>query len=275
MIDYHMHTKLCGHATGEMADYVKEAVKCGLDEIGFSDHLPMDGGKENNLSMGPDELPGYVNEVISLRKSFPEIRIKLGIEADYVPGNESYLKEILAKYDFDYVIGSVHFIGDWAFDHPGEIENWNGKDVTSVYKDYFELLRKSARTSLFDIIGHTDLVKKFGHRPDNGLSEDLKDTARAFKENDVAIEINTSGLRKPVNEIYPSREILAIYKEFNVPIVFGSDAHCVEDVGKGLDEALKLAEQAGYEEFVSFENRTRLVHKINYNNLMELNVSTY
>ncbi|MEE9260745.1 MAG: histidinol-phosphatase HisJ [Candidatus Scalindua sediminis] len=272
MIDYHVHTKLCGHATGEMVDYVREAIRGGLDEIGFSDHLPMKGGKEDNLTMTLDELPNYVDEVMSLRKSFPEIQIKLGIEADYVPGNESYIKDILAGYSFDYVIGSVHYIGTWAFDHPEKLDEWDKKEVDLVYKEYFELLRKSARTSLFDIIGHCDLVKKFGHRPSTGLSKELNDTAQVFKEHKVALEINTSGLRKPVNEIYPSYETLRLYQKYGIPIVFGSDAHAPRDVGRDFDKAISLAKQAGYKEFVTFESRKKVAYKLNSRSPEGLNV---
>lgn len=249
-----------------MADYVKEAISSELDEIGFSDHLPLNGdrGKEQNLSMAFDELPDYVNEVINLRKAFPEIRIKLGIEADYIPGTESYTRELLTKYHFDYVMGSVHYIGEWAFDHPGERKKWDNKDVDLVYKEYFEILRKSARTSLFDIIGHCDLVKKFGNRPTGELSGDLDDTAKVFKECGVAVEINTSGLRKPVNEIYPSSEILKVYKKYDIPIVFGSDAHTPGDVGRDFDKAISLARLAGYEEFVTFENRKMKRQRLDY-----------
>ena len=266
MIDYHIHTSRCGHADGEMADYVRKAIACELDEIGFNDHLPLHGdrGKELGLAMALAELPDYVNEVLELRKSFPEIRIKLGIEADYTPDSVSYTRDLLKKYNFDYVMGSVHYIGEWAFDHPGERKKWDSRDVDLVYKEYFELLRKSARTLLFDIIGHCDLVKKFGNRPENELSEDLENTAKVFKECGVAVEINTSGLRKPVNEIYPSFEILKVYKKYDVPIVFGSDAHTLGDVGKDLDKAMLLAGQAGYEEFVTFENRNMQSHKLDY-----------
>ncbi|MFQ5965612.1 MAG: histidinol-phosphatase HisJ [Candidatus Scalinduaceae bacterium] len=274
MIDYHMHTKLCGHASGEMEDYVKEAIRNGLDEIGFSDHLPMNDGKENNLTMTLEELPVYISKVMHLRKSFPEIQIKLGIEADYIPGNESYIKEILTRYPFDYVIGSVHYIGKWAFDHPKELKGWDKKNVDLVYKEYYELLRESARTSLFDIIGHCDLVKKFGHRPKNGLLKELNETAQVFKEYKVALEINTSGLRKPVNEIYPSLEILKLYREHGIHIVFGSDAHAPDDVGRDFDKAILLARQAGYKEFVTFDNRKSSAHKLNYSRRHEeLNAS--
>jgi len=273
MIDYHIHTKLCGHATGGPIDYVKEAIKCGLDEIGFSDHLPMDGGKESNLTMSHEELPEYINDVMSLQSLFSEIRIKLGIEADYIPGNEPYIEEILTRYPFDYVIGSVHYIGEWTFDHPNYIKEWDNKDINVVYREYFELLRKSAGTSLFDIIGHCDLVKKFGHRPSADLSMEMDHTVRVFKECNVALEINTSGLRKPVNEIYPSCEVLKLCKKYGVPIVFGSDAHTPGDVGKGFDKAMSLARQIGFEEFVTFERRMRVGHKLNYESPERVNAS--
>ncbi len=266
MIDYHMHTNRCGHADGEMADYVREAINCGLDEIGFNDHLPLRGdrGKELGLAMALDELKDYVDDVLELRKSFPEIKIKLGIEADYTPDSVTYTKELITRHEFDYVMGSVHYIGEWAFDHPGERDKWDSKDVDLVYKEYFELLRKSACTMLFDIIGHCDLVKKFGNRPSHELLDDLEETAKVFKECGVAVEINTSGLRKPVNEIYPSCEILKVYKRFDIPIVFGSDAHTPGDVGKDLEKAVSLAGQAGYKEFVTFENRNMKNHKLDY-----------
>ncbi|MDR4504053.1 MAG: histidinol-phosphatase HisJ [Candidatus Scalindua sp.] len=259
MIDYHTHTSLCGHATGKMDDYVKEALRCGLDELGFSDHLPMKGGKENNLTMKMEELPVYVGEVERLRSVFPDIRIKLGIEADYIPGNEPYLREILARYKFDYVIGSVHYIGNWAFDHPDERDRWNNTEAESVYANYFDLLRKSARSGLFDIIGHSDLVKKFGNRSKADLSHELNETAQVFAKHDVAVEINTSGLRKPVGEMYPSEEILIVYQKYNIPIVFGSDAHMPEEVGKDFDKAVFLARQCGYESYVTFKQRERAV----------------
>ncbi|GAX62852.1 histidinol phosphatase and related hydrolases of the PHP family [Candidatus Scalindua japonica] len=266
MIDYHIHTSRCGHADGKMIDYVKKAIECGIDEIGFNDHLPLNGdsGKVLGLAMGLEELPGYVKEVKQLRKLFPQIRIKLGVEADYTPESVSYTRELLNKYNFDYVVGSVHYIGEWAFDHPGEREKWDSKDVDLVYKDYFELLRKSARTSLFDIIGHCDLVKKFGDRPNNEISQDLEDTAKVFKECGVAIEINTSGLRKPVSEIYPSCDILNVYQKYDIPIVFGSDAHTPDDVGRDFDKAMLLAEQAGYKEFVTFDNRKKQCHRLDF-----------
>jgi histidinol-phosphatase (PHP family) len=107
-------------------------------------------------------------------------------------------------------------------------------------------------------------VKKFGNRATGEISKDLDDTAKVFKECGVAIEINTSGLRKPVGEIYPSCEILKVYRKYDVPIVFGSDAHAPDDVGRDFDKAVSLARQAGYQEFVTFENRKMKHQKLDY-----------
>jgi histidinol-phosphatase (PHP family) len=105
-------------------------------------------------------------------------------------------------------------------------------------------------------------VKKFGNRPSHELLDDLEETAKVFKECGVAVEINTSGLRKPVHEIYPSYEILKVYKRFDIPVVFGSDAHTPDEVGRDFDKATTLAAEAGYDEYVTFENRKMKSHKL-------------
>lgn len=255
MIDYHIHTKRCGHAEGEMAEYVEQAIAAGLAEIGFSDHLPFPHKRDAGYTMAPEELPGYVKEVEALRRRYPQIRIKLGIEADYFPGGEKETERLVKTYPFDYVLGSIHFIDGWGFDIPEEKDTWKGKDVEAVYRSYFALLRESARLPFFDIIGHSDLVKKFGHRPGSPLKEEIEETARVFKEEGVAVEVNTSGLRKPAKEIYPSRILLEAYRRVAVPIVFGSDAHAPKEVGQDFDHAVALAKSVGYQEALIFEKR--------------------
>ena len=255
MIDYHIHTKRCGHAEGEMAEYVEQAIAAGLPEIGFSDHLPFLHKRDPRYTMALEELPDYVEEVERLRARYPKIRIKLGIEADYFPGREQETEKLIASYAFDYVLGSVHFIDGWGFDIPEEKESWQGKDVDAVYRKYFELLRQSARISFFNIIGHSDLVKKFGHRPNTALDREVNQTARIFKEEGMSVEVNTSGLRKPAQEIYPSKVLLEAYYHYGVPIVFGSDAHAAKEVGKDFDQAALLAREVGYQEALIYEGR--------------------
>lgn len=255
MIDYHIHTKRCGHAKGEMGQYVERAIEAGLKEIGFSDHLPFFHRWDPGYTMAPEELPRYVADVEGLRARYPKIRIKLGIEADYFPGEERQTETVLKTYPFDFVLGSVHFIDGWGFDIPEEEKNWEGKDVNRIYRDYFKLLRQAAEVGFFDIIGHTDLVKKFGHRPTEPLDGEIEKTAALFKKVGVAVEINTSGLRKPVREIYPALEILKVYRRYEIPIVFGSDAHAPEEVGGDFDKAIAHARAAGYSEALIYEKR--------------------
>ena len=254
--DYHMHTPLCGHASGHPEEYANHALKMGLKEIGFSDHAPFVVKPLQGITMKMDELPLYHTMIEDVRARFKgRLEVRIGIEADFVPGYEKQTKTILDAYPYDYVIGSVHFIKDWGFDNPEERGKWNEHDVDGVYRDYFELLRASARTGFFDIIAHPDLVKKFGHRATTNITGDIEQTAKAFKETGVAVEINTSGRRKTVGEMYPALRDLTIYRKAGVPLTFGSDAHKPEEVGCDYDKAAELAKQAGYKEYVMFKGR--------------------
>ena len=254
-VDYHMHTPLCGHAVGEPAEYVEQAIQVGLEEIGFSDHAPLVSHEDARYTMKREELPVYHRMIESVQKKYKDFTIKLGIESDYIPGFEPKTKEILSGYPYDFVIGSVHFIDRWAFDDPEQKVKWKDKDIDRVYRDYYKLLRQSAESRLFDIMGHVDLVKKFGHRPGADMTEEVRRTAEVFKKAGVAVEVNTSGLRKPVNEIYPSLAVLKIYREAGVPITFSSDSHDPRDVGRDYDKARDLALAAGHREYLVFSKR--------------------
>jgi len=260
--DYHMHTPLCEHAVGTPSQYAETALTMGLEEIGFSDHMPFESFDEPGIRMRLGQLPEYHQMIENVREQYKDrLKIKVGIEADFILGCEEEIKKILSGYAYDYIIGSVHYIDSWGFDNPEQSEGWEKQDVNDVYRDYHKTLRQSAQTSMYDIIGHADLVKKFGHRATADLSDEIRETAEVFKKCGLAIEINTSGLRKPVGEIYPSLFDLKIYCEVGVPIVFGSDAHHYEEVAQDFDKALDLAKQAGYKEYVLFGQR-KIVKKI-------------
>ena len=128
-------------------------------------------------------------------------------------------------------------------------------DTDHIYRQYYEYLRMSASSGLFDIMAHVDLVKKFGHKPTVDMSDVIKETAEVFKSSGVIVEINTSGLRKPVKEIYPSLDVLKIYYAFGIPITFGSDSHCPAQVGMDFDKGIELARAAGYSEYVLLTQR--------------------
>ena len=254
-VDYHMHTPLCGHASGEPELYVEQAMRVGLEEIGFSDHAPLVSHEDARYTMNTSQLPLYHEMIHRVQKKYINFKIKLGLKADFIPGFEDKTKSILNGYPYDFVIGSIHFIDRWAFDDPEEKIKWKDKDIDRVYCDYYDLLRRSALSGLYDIMGHVDLVKKFGHRANQDMTDEIVKTAGVFKQAGVAVEVNTSGLRKPVHEIYPSLEVLKIYHKSGVPITFSSDAHDPKDVGKDYDKAVALAEEAGYREYLVFKKR--------------------
>lgn len=261
LMDYHIHTKLCGHAQGEMDEYIKQAMVVGIKEMGFADHIPMyflpKEERDCTIAMLEDELPEYVDAVLTRKEENPDLAIRLGLEADFIPGQEATLQEYLKEYPFDYVIGSIHFLDQWGFDNPHFIEVYQEWDINKLYKRYFELVQQAAASRLFDIIGHLDLIKKFGHRPTEDITGLYEETIKIIKESDVAIEINTAGLRVPAKEMYPTRDILQLCKRYDVPITLGSDAHKPEQVGMNFPEAVNTLKEIGIDKLVVFEKRKR------------------
>ena len=258
MLDYHIHTEYCNHAVGGVPEYARYASTLSLREIGFADHLPMLKWSMPEYAMSFEQLPEYVRDVQHARQQFPELKIKLGIEADYYsPDEEDATRALLQQHPFDYIYGSVHFINDWAIDDPRNLHRWDEQGVDVIYREYFHRLQQASRSGIFDIISHTDVVKKFGHRPTKDISSLLEETVQAYKESDVAVEINSSGLRKPVKEIYPSPQILRLLKQYEIPIVFGSDAHHPQEIGKDFAYVKQVVKEFGFTELVVFERRQR------------------
>jgi histidinol-phosphatase (PHP family) len=256
--DYHMHTPLCRHATGEPIDYARQAVILGLSEIGFSDHSPMRRDDFDDWRMRFDQLDEYVEKVRKAQKEFPQLQIRLSLEVDYLPGQEDWIRELSRRHPWDYLIGSVHYVSDsWAIDNPNKLSEWKHRDAFEVWSVYFERLTMAAETGFFEIIGHADLPKKFGHRPERDRTPLYEMFLNAAKKNNCAIELNTAGLRKDCREIYPSREILQLAFQKGVAITFGSDAHAPQEVGMNFNEAIQLARSVGYKESIRFEQRKR------------------
>lgn len=258
LVDYHVHTALCGHAVGEMEDYVRVAVQKDLVELGFNDHAPLFHVRDPELAMDSQQLPMYVEQVRDLQRRYSRPRIKLGIEADFVPGYEEDLRRLLDQYDFDYVYGSVHLIDDWRFDdsrlYPHQYE---GRNVEEDYAQFFSLIRQSAQSGLFDVLSHIDLIKKFNYRPDGDIDDLLAETVRVIADAGVCVEVNTSGLRRPCEEIYPSEQILRLCRQNGVPVTLGSDAHSPAEVGLDLIKAVELLRRVGYTQVATFEGRER------------------
>jgi histidinol-phosphatase (PHP family) len=260
--DYHMHTPLCRHAVGEPVDYARRAVEIGLTEIGFSDHSPMRRDNSDNWRMNFSQLDEYVTKVRKAQRDFPQLTIRLALEVDFIPGHEDWIRELAALHPWDYFIGSVHYVSDsWAIDDPQKLSEWKNRDALEVWTTYFERLTKAAESKLFEIIGHADLPKKFGHKPTQDCAPLYEKFLDAAKKSGGTIELNTAGLRKDCKEIYPSHEILQLAFQKGVPITFGSDAHAPEEVGMNFAEAIRLARQTGYKECCRFAGRKRQLVK--------------
>jgi histidinol-phosphatase (PHP family) len=254
--DYHMHTPLCRHATGEPTGYARRALELGLKEIGFSDHSPMRQDDFDDWRMKFSELDGYVDSVAQARRDHPGLVIRLALEVDYLPGQEDWIRELAARHPWDYLIGSVHYVSEsWAIDNPAKLSEWKGRDAFEVWQTYFDRLTRAAESKLFDIIGHADLPKKFGIKPRLDCTPLFKRFVTAARAGGAAVELNTAGLRKDCREIYPSPQIVWLLREEKVPITFGSDAHAVEEVGLNLAQAMSLARSQGHRHWRRFEAR--------------------
>jgi histidinol-phosphatase (PHP family) len=256
--DYHMHTPLCRHATGEPTKLAAHALKVGLNEIGFSDHSPMKRDDFDDWRMLERDLDDYVAKVERARRDHPNLTIKLALEVDYLPGHEDWIRDLAARHPWDYLIGSVHYISEsWAIDSPTQISKWKDRKPIEVWTAYFERLTMAAESGLFEIIAHPDLCKKFCFYPEEDCTPLFTRFLEAVKGGDLAMEINTSGLRKDCREIYPSPGIVRLAGQMGVPISFGSDAHAPGEVGMNFAEAIELARGAGYSHSCHFNKRQR------------------
>ena len=256
--DYHMHTPLCRHAVGEPTEYAAQALRVGLSEIGMSDHNPMVRDDYDDWHMVIGELDEYVEKVNKARREYPQLAIKLALEVDYLPGHEDWIRELAGRHPWDYFIGSVHYVTDsWDLDNPKKIAEWKQRDVFEVWTAYFERLTKAAESRLFEIIGHADLCKKFCFVPERDCTALFSQFLQAAKKHDVAIEINTAGLRKDCKEMYPSLKILQMAQGLGVALTFGSDAHAPGEVGMNFAEAVALARSVGYTHCCRFTQRRR------------------
>jgi len=256
LIDLHNHTPLCKHATGEPEEYIVKAIEKGIEVYGFADHAPMEFDYKYRMDF--NEMDKYEQKIISLSQKYDNIKILLGYEVDFTPVVD---KRVLER-NVDYLIGSVHFLDNWGFDNPEFIKEWQNRDVDDIYEEYFSLIEKMANSKLFNIVGHIDLVKVFGHKPKKNIKDIAKNAIKAIKKADMAVEINTAGLRKPVKELYPSDEILQMLLEEKIDITFSSDAHSPEQVGFMLEDAVKKAKDLGFESAVYFEKKSKKVVKL-------------
>lgn len=254
--DYHTHTNLSdGRDTHE--EMFASAQIRDVSEIGFSDHICV---KPVSWAMDVRNIPAMVEAVQMLKQKEGVVRVKQGAEVDFIPGRETETRELLSIIPLDYCIGSVHFIDDWNFDT--DILPYDQISINAFYKTYFKLVCQSAKSGLFDIIGHCDLAKKFAYYPTISLDRIFEETARVFSDYGVTVELNTSGKNKPCAEFYPSLRLLEILHHYKVPVTLGSDAHVEQNIGQYFTDAIALLRYVGYKEVSTFSERKRSAIRI-------------
>jgi histidinol-phosphatase (PHP family) len=286
LVDYHMHLERGPFAPDWLDHFLATARERGVAEIGISEHIyrfreaqeaygawwaPGEQGATAAPAGDSEPPPGTaafaswwwtrrggqsLQEYAGLLTDAAArgLPVRLGIEADYFPGAEGAIRAVKAQAPFDYVIGSVHWIGPWGFDLLGVEGLWDGHDVDQEYRNYFGLLCRAARSGLFNIMAHPDLIKVMGHRPSPALDLEglYTEAAEAFAAGGAAVEVSTAGFRKPVNELYPTPAFLRACQRRGVPLSLASDAHRPEDVGLDFDQAVALARDCGYREVTMF-----------------------
>jgi len=252
LADLHTHTARCGHAQGMEEDYIEKALELGLAAIAVTDHIPFywlpAEQHDPSLAMPPEALPGYVESVLALKEKYRgRIEVLLGIEADYIEGQEEALRALLAAYPFDVVLGSVHWLDGFWVDAPSSRHRYEQgpEAVEGIWRAYWTKLEKAIRSGLFDVIAHLDLPKKFGFFPRKPLAALEERVLAALVEQGVAVELSSAGRRKPVGEDYPSRRWLERLAEARLPMVLSSDAHAPEEVGFAFGELAALLTRFG------------------------------
>jgi histidinol-phosphatase (PHP family) len=268
LTDYHLHLRPDDadarveryHAQENVARYRAVAQERGIAELGVSEHIYRFSQAlevwrhpfwETFAVDDIDRYCAFVREETDLR---------LGIEADFVPGGEDRMAELLAARDFDYVVGSVHFIREGAVDMD-DYSVWDsGRSVEQIWQRYFETIGEAARSGLFDILAHPDLVKVWGQErplPEGDLRRYYELAMDGIAESGIAVEVSTAGLRKRVEELYPAPAFLEMCLEAGAPIALSSDAHRPEEIGADYDRAQQLLSELGIGELSVFDHRQR------------------
>ncbi|RDY71345.1 histidinol-phosphatase HisJ family protein [Halobacillus trueperi] len=267
--DYHVHMAETGNLDVDyLRTYITKAKEEGIEELGVSEHAYFFQETRDILS-NPWVENRRTLDFETYQKMFDEaakaeLPIKMGIEMDYMPGKEKEMEAFISSHPFDYVIGSVHWIDEWGIDLAIYRDEYEKRDLKDVYQQYFDRVVTLAESGLFDFVGHIDVIKVFGYRPDDKefLKEQYKRAAKALAKTDTCIEISSAGLRKPVGELYPDPTLLQMCKDEGVGIVLCSDAHKPDHIGYRYEEAIDLAKSVGYTEVHTFSNRKRQVHPI-------------
>lgn len=252
LVDCHSHTVYSGHGQGTVAQMVVAAEARGCTTYALTEHLwlPEAIDPDHEDSMTHEQMRAYLNELQAERARIEaagaRLELVFGVEADWLAGRADELRDLTAP--FEYVLGSVHYVDGFAVDYASDVGAWPAFGVDETWRRYFEAWLDMAASSVeFTAFAHPDLPKKYGMYPSFDVRPYYEEMARAVAACGCMVEVNTAGLRKPVGELYPSLELLRVFRETGVECTVGADAHCPQDVARDVRKAYELMRQAGYE----------------------------
>lgn len=251
--DYHVHSSF-SDGRSVPGDYIAPALTAGLSEIGFSEHLTLFKNTEAG-NLNPVDISTYMSHLENLRDNTKDIKIKIGLEVDFFAGKEKEMFTYLNSLSLDYIIGSVHYMGEKTVDAGPEF--YENKSLDRLFESYFASVITASASGLFDIIGHCDLIRIYGYKPSSDLTPLYRELAKTMKTHNVAFEVNTNGRNRPLADFYPDRQFFHIFREENVPVCVNSDAHMPSRVGQYFDEAYELLRYIEFTEMATFDKRVR------------------
>ncbi len=264
--DLHTHHDRCGHAEGNIEAYIVSAIESGLSAIGISDHSPYFALEEDYphpwTAMAKSEFDRYVKEVLQLKAKYEgQIEVLLGVESDFFPDEIDEYRAAYAPYPFDYIIGSVHKTRGISIFNRNRWKKLGDDEKLEEKKEYYRLIRDSAHAGLFQILGHIDAMK--GYYPAfsdiRGAEAEIDAVFEAVVQNDIALEINTSGKTKDCGGWYPSDDLLERALHFGCDVTFGSDAHVPRRVGDEWEQVRERLKEIGFTRWVYYRNKHKVV----------------
>mgnify|MGYP001217451323 FL=1 len=259
--DLHTHHKRCAHAEGDIRDYIEAAIEKGLQVIGISDHAPYLASEEDHpfprIAMAKSEFPRYVAEVLELKEQYRgRIDVLLGVESDFFPEHVQLYREVYAQYPFDYIIGSVHHSGGDRIFNRKRFQGLSDEQKLEMKETYYDLILQSARSGMFQILGHVDAMKVYFTDMGQVHTPAVDRALQGIAECGAAIELNTSGLNT-CGSWYPADDLLERACYYGVEVTFGSDAHRPSRVADDWEAASERLKEIGFRRWVYFKNKQK------------------
>jgi len=275
LTDYHLHLQPDGPEAREadrhrwdadggarsaawIARYVETARARAVDEIAITEHVHR-FREVRDWHPNPwwqaeatEDLAEHCAAIGRARDT--GLPVLLGIEMDWIPGRADDVRALLASQPFDIVLGSVHWLGDLAVDHP-DYPCWDSLGAEETWGRYLDELAAAAGSGLFDVLAHPDLPKVFGTPMPERLTARRDEVIAHIAEAGVAVECSSAGLRKPCRALYPDPDWLAAFRRAGIPVTLASDAHRPEDVARDYPTAVAALRGAGYETITRFRGR--------------------